>query len=552
MDVSKDHGQRHSAEDFAKQFSVYTDSGAGVIHVRTREVLRAAYEVRKQALADNGKVMQWDVVDGFKEYNTQNVWDALVPGDGNVDIMAAFATPLNQLRQNRDAAPDSSYFVFLNPHPYMENNPSLAHMLLLYSQVLPSTPYVVVLITPDAPLPDMAGAHILSIEFTPPGLGELQESFNGIVSNISDDSVSTEFTEDEIEQVCYTGAGMTAAQFEMYASLALVKAVRDGHEVVSAEDVISGVSLGKTDVVKSTDILELYPTANMSDVGGLENLKEWVSMRKGCYSDEAKEFGIQPPKGIVLVGVPGSGKSLIAKSIAKEFGVPLIRLDFGRVFNSLLGASEQRMRTALAQAEAMAPCVIFADEIDKGLGGAGGSGDSGASSRVLGSFLTWLQECQAPVFTMVTANNVTGLPPELMRRGRFDAIFSTSLPSKAERREVLRIHLAMRHRDIADFPKKEVESIVSLCEGYVPAEIESAVKDALVLAFSAGEEMTMEHVRTAFKAMVPLSKAFAPQIEAMNAWAKANATPASLPDTPEEVAVERAPVRRTSPRRGVH
>jgi len=172
-------------------------------------------------------------------------------------------------------------------------------------------------------------------------------------------------------------------------------------------------------------------------------------------------------------------------------------------------------------------CVLFCDEIDKGLGGIGGSGDSGTSNRVLGSFLTWLQDCTHPVFVMVTANNVTGLPPEMLRRGRFDAIFSTSMPTPSERREVLRIHLKLRGRDIQDFPKEEVSEVVALSEGYVPAEIESAVKDALVDAFSDGtEEMGMEHVKKALTSMVPLSKAFAAQIKAMNDWAQANATPA--------------------------
>lgn len=174
------------------------------------------------------------------------------------------------------------------------------------------------------------------------------------------------------------------------------------------------------------------------------------------------------------------------------------------------------------------------DEIDKGLGGIGGSGDSGTSNRVLGSFLTWLQECQHPVFTMVTANNVTGLPPEMLRRGRFDAIFSTSMPTPAEREAVLKIHLRIRHRDIKDYPEDEVEELIALTEGYVPAEIESAVKDGLVDAFSEDEELEIRHIKKAVKSMVPLSKAFARQIEEMNEWAKNNATSAGSIDSPSK------------------
>ena len=246
--------------------------------------------------------------------------------------------------------------------------------------------------------------------------------------------------------------------------------------------------------------------------------------------------------------VHNTGKSLIAKAISSELGVPLVRLDFGRVFNSLVGASEQRMRTALKMVENMSPCVLFCDEIDKGLGGIGGSGDSGTSNRVLGSFLTWLQDCKHPVFVMVTANNVTGLPPEMLRRGRFDAIFSTSMPTAAERREVLRIHLKLRDRSIKDFPEDEVQEVVSLSEGYVPAEIESAVKDALVDAFSSDEEMDMGHVKKALQSMVPLSKAFAAKIQEMNEWAKANATPAGR-DTSTESSARLVNARRVSTRK---
>lgn len=188
------------------------------------------------------------------------------------------------------------------------------------------------------------------------------------------------------------------------------------------------------------------------------------------------------------------------------------------------------------------------DEIDKGLGGIGGSaGDSGVSSRVLGSFLTWLQDCTKPVFVMVTANNVTGLPPEMMRRGRFDAIFSTTMPTPRERREVLKIHLRIRGRDIKKFPEEDVAEFVQLSEGYVPAEIESAVKDGLVDAFSEDEEFTIKHVIEALKVMVPLSKSFAKQIDAMTEWAKNNATPAGKLDDDGMKSISNA--RRVSTRR---
>jgi SpoVK/Ycf46/Vps4 family AAA+-type ATPase len=230
---------------------------------------------------------------------------------------------------------------------------------------------------------------------------------------------------------------------------------------------------------------------------------------------------------MVFVGPPGTGKSLAAKAVSSVLGVPLIRLDFGKVFNSLVGKSEERIRVALRMVESMAPCVLFVDEIDKGLGGIGGAGDSGTSSRVLGTFLTWLNDCESPVFTMVTANNITGLPPELMRRGRFDAIFATGLPTPDERMTVLNIHLEKRGWDATSFERKDKMEVINVSRGYVPAEIESAVKDGLIDAFDAGEDFTMGHVVSALKTMTPLSQSYAEAIQLMTAWAKSNAIPAS-------------------------
>jgi SpoVK/Ycf46/Vps4 family AAA+-type ATPase len=230
---------------------------------------------------------------------------------------------------------------------------------------------------------------------------------------------------------------------------------------------------------------------------------------------------------MVFVGIPGTGKSLAAKAISQVLGVPLVRLDFGRVFNSFVGRSEERMRVALKMVESMSPCVLFCDEVDKGLGGIGGSGDSGTSSRVLGSFLTWLQENKTPVFTMVTANNITGLPPELLRRGRFDAIFAAGLPNEAERMEILKIHLRKRGYDLAKFPAKDKNNVMVLSAGYVGAEIEAAVQDGLIDAFAAEEKFSLRHVGEALERMVPLSKAHNALIQEMTLWMQNNATPAS-------------------------
>lgn len=534
MDITSAYKERHSVEEFVSKLTIYADSGVGVLHVRSSEPIRALGVIRRQVLSDGAEYHEWDVVNGNRDFVLQDVNRHAKEGDGNIDLSEAFSRPLGALRDAEVSItrPAMTYYVFVNPHVFMEGNPHIAQLLTMYCNLLPSTNICVILLTPDVPLPaDYSGAT-LAIDFDTPGIGELRESLDDVLAGVEDQfSNSTEMTDDDRDRICYVGAGLTKSHFETYVALSLVKAGREGKTSIDADDIIKEVSVGKTDVVNANDILELYPSGDINHVGGMENLKDWIRKRARCYSDEAKEFGVEAPKGMVFTGPPGTGKSLAAKAIAGVLGIPLVRLDFGRVFNSLVGASEQRMRTALRMVESMSPCVLFADEIDKGLGGIGGSSDGGTSNRVLGSFLTWLQDCKYPVFTMVTANNIDGLPPELLRRGRFDAVFSTSLPNDSERREVLRIHLKLRGRDIDDFEEDDIQKVIAASNRYVPAEIESAVKDALVDAFDAGEELTMNHVVNALSIMVPLSKSFEAQIRKMEEWAKTNATPASLTPT---------------------
>lgn len=532
MDVTKSQADRHSEDEFTTQLLMLIDSGAGVIHVRTGEVLRAVACIRKAILLDKGAYREWDIVNGSRKFALENLTDEATAGDNNSDLGSAFCEPLGVIRDNSvsDAA---RVFTYVNPHSFMENNPHMAQLMLMYNEFLPACRACVILVTPDAPLPEtQASGSVLSLHFHPPGISELRSSLSGILSDVQRTfPAQTDMGAEELDKICFAGAGMTRLQFETYISLGTIKEERRGAESLDPEALAEEVQVGKTEIVNSSDILELYPKTNIDDVGGMENLKEWITKRKQCYSEEAQAAGVEPPKGLVLAGPPGTGKSLVAKAVAGVFGVPLLRLDFGRVFSSYVGSSEQRVRSALRMVESMAPCVLMVDEIDKGLGGIGGGGsDSGVSMRVLGSFLTWLNDCTAPVFSMVTANNIDGLPPELLRRGRFDAIFATALPTARERQDILEIHLRKRGHSLDEFRTEEVQRLVELSDRYIPAELESAVRDALVDAFSAGTSLAADHIATALSDMVPLSKSFAAQIERMSRWAADNATPVSLSD----------------------
>lgn len=527
MQISNSIQARNSEEEFARGLRILADSGSGLIHVRTHEVLRAAIALRRIVLVEGDVYNEWDIQTGFKKFDVASMYDLGKAGD-SVDPVRAMERPITDSRESsvRGAEDKMHYYVYLNPQYWLDNNPPMNHILQQAAFILPSTNVVVVMITPDMPLPEAIADLTVTLRFSPPGHSELLESVGAIVGGV-DEGVLAPLTDEDKNRIGYAGAGMAKASFDTYVSLAIVESGMSKEDHVTADDIIAGINKGKTEIVNRNDLLELYPPESMDNVGGMDNLKTWVGKRAKCYSDEAKEYGIEPPKGMVFVGIPGTGKSLAAKAISRELGVPLIRLDFGRVFNALVGSSEQRIRTALAMVESMSPCVLFCDEIDKGLGGVGGTGDSGTSSRVLGTFLTWLQDNTAPVFTMVTANNIAGLPPELLRRGRFDAIFSSTLPDEHEREEVLKIHLRKRDWDPSEFDRKDILSVVNASGGYVPAEIEAAVKDGLIDAFTADEEFGMEHVVHALEVMEPLSKAYAAEITAIQAWAEAHATPAS-------------------------
>jgi SpoVK/Ycf46/Vps4 family AAA+-type ATPase len=526
MLITARQANRNSEQEFIRQFSKLVDSGAGLIHVRAQEILRALKALRRHIILEKAYYEEWNTVDGFRVFTQADISEDAKDGDQRISFNEAFLVPMQYYREEKNlatAAPPK-FVVFVNPHVWLQDSPQAIHAILTYNALLPSSNVCVILLTPDVPLP-IEGMSLFSLRFEPPGLGELRASLNLIIQNVKDNfSDSAKLAQADIDAICQVGKGMTLEAFEAHASLALVEEGRKGAETIKASALMRGVAAGKTEVVNQNDLLELYPSADMNEVGGMENLKEWIRKRKDCYSDEAAEFGIQPPKGLVLIGIPGSGKSLAAKAIAREFGIPCVRLDFGRVFNSLLGASENRMRLTLKMVESMAPCILFCAEVDKGLGGMGQGADGGASNRVLGTFLTWVNDCAESVFTVMTANNITHLPPELLRRGRFDAIFATALPSAAERREVLRIHLEKRGRGLDDYSEEEIISIVDASARYVPAEIESAVKDALINAFDANEKgLSAQRIIEAIRAQKPLSEAFKPQIEAMTAWAANNA-----------------------------
>lgn len=320
--------------------------------------------------------------------------------------------------------------------------------------------------------------------------------------------------------------GMTSMEADLAYCLASVK---DGFDEKSPFT----ISSEKEQIIRKSGILDYFPkNESLKDVGGMDNLKEWHNKRQLAYDKEARDWGLKEPKGLLLLGVPGCGKSLIAKSIASSWNMPLLRLDVGKVFQGIVGSSEDNIRKAIATAEAVAPCVLWIDEIEKGLSGVQSSGatDGGVTSRIFSTILTWMQEKTAPVFVVATANNINQLPPELLRKGRFDEFFFVDLPSQKEKENIFSIHLQKNRQNVSSFA---LDILAQKAEGFNGAEIEECIKEAMFTAYVESQEtniapkLQMIHILDAIKNTVPLSKTMEKQITDLRKFAVSRAKNAS-------------------------
>jgi SpoVK/Ycf46/Vps4 family AAA+-type ATPase len=271
-------------------------------------------------------------------------------------------------------------------------------------------------------------------------------------------------------------------------------------------------------------------TDTMSSVGGLDNLKHWLEQRRGAWDDGALKFGLDPPKGVIILGVQGCGKSLCARAVAGEWKLPLVKFDTAAVYDKFIGETEKRIQKVFRVAEGLAPCVLWIDELEKVFAGSGpdsASADAGVSSRLLAAFLSWMQDRKAAVFVAATCNNVTVLPPELIRKGRFDELFFVDLPNQAERKQILSIQLTKRKRNPAEF---DLEKVATSAKGYSGAEIDAAVQGAMYAAYSEKKPLSTQHLLNAIAQTVPLSTTRAEEIAALRDWARTRAVPASARD----------------------
>ncbi|KAF2414727.1 ATPase [Microbacterium sp. B35-04] len=369
--------------------------------------------------------------------------------------------------------------------------------------------------------------HLL--DFPLPTAAEIRGLLETMIDNNAsgDGRIRVDADDTARDQLVHAALGLSMAEAENAFARAMVNDGRlSGHDVPIVLD-------EKRQVVRKSGVLEFVRgEIDLDDVGGLNNLKRWLSRRDGSWLGDARAYGLPAPKGVLITGVPGCGKSLTAKATAASWGLPLLRLDIGRIFSGLVGSSEQNLRTAIATAEAVAPCVLWVDEIEKGFSNTTGQGDSGTTARVFGTFLTWMQEKRHPVFVVATANNIDALPPEFLRKGRFDEIFFVDLPTAHEREVIWRLQLRSRATDANGLEAvasddAAIAALVAASENHSGAEIEQSVVSALYEGFTTRGEVTADVVRQVVDTMIPLAVTQAEEVQRIRTWATERAVRAT-------------------------
>lgn len=460
-------------------------------------------------------VFVWTMVRGFRQWDGQRLVDNAMGGQDDPIGSLLYALDHGVTDDQPQGRP--AVFLFKDLSPYLQD-PRVARALREVIGGLPSTARTVICLETGMNIPEDLKRQVAMIEWPLPTVDEIAVILDSFTAGLPD-GFPTHLNGDR-EAVAKALQGLTEFQAQ---SVLATAAIATGRLDAGATDFIISE---KARLIKASGLLEFYQPEGLSEIGGLDLLKSYFVTRRGAFTQEAAEYGLQTPKGALMVGVPGCGKSLAAKTLARLWKLPLIRLDVGALMGSLVGQSEGNLRQALKVAESAAPCVLWLDELEKGLSGVKSSGqtDGGTTARVFGSLLTWMQDKTAPVYVIATSNDISALPPELLRAGRFDDIFFVDLPNAEERAEIWRIHLSKARRDAARF---DIAALVEASDGYTGSEIETAVGEALIAGFEAGREISTGDLLQAVEARVPLSQTMGEQINEIRTWAKRRARPAS-------------------------
>jgi ATP-dependent 26S proteasome regulatory subunit len=488
-----------------------------IIYVVSWEEERVEKVLAEIARKRNKKLLVWTCTQGIVKPGTEPQRSGKMGSGNTSDPLAALDAVLGHV--------EPAIFLFKDFHPYTDDqrcNVPIIRRLRDVAYHLRDSYKTIVIVSPLLRIAPELTKDVTLLDFGLPRVDDFQRLLDRIIDDVKDKPrIRINLDTEGRERLLHAASGLTLKEAENVFAKTLVidgKIDSDDVQIVFSE---------KQQIIKKSGLLEYYESKEeFGQVAGLDNLKQWLRKRSLAFSERAAEFGLPAPKGVLLLGVQGCGKSLCAKAASSLWKMPLLRLDIGRMFGSLVGSSEENMRRAVQTAESIAPAILWVDEIDKAFAGAMGSSgsDAGTASRVFGTFLTWLSEKTAPVFVIATANDISQLPPELLRKGRVDEIFFVDLPNETERAEVFRIHLNKRGRNPGDF---DLHRLASHSDGFRGAEIEEAVISGLFDAFGQGSQLTTEILLATLAETVPLSKTMSEELNRLRGWAQGRARAAT-------------------------
>jgi SpoVK/Ycf46/Vps4 family AAA+-type ATPase len=490
-----------------ERFEEVIKGGAKCISIVTYEESYALDIIRSAALNLKRDLWVWSIADGVR--------DGLLEGS---PVVSETDKP-NAGLDNLAGAKDGAICVTLDLAVHLRDGRVLRSLRNII-EAFENSESVLVIIDAEDTLPEVIKAYAKPFEISYPDEKELKEIMRATLLRIhSKKPVEVGITHSGLDSIVKNLRGLTRRQ----AQIVISEAITRNQKLCDAD--INAVIASKRRMLQRTGLLEYIKTPlTLDEIGGMRRLKEWLKQRKDAFSSEAERFGLTAPRGVLVLGVQGAGKSLCAKAIATAWRQPLLKLDPSSLYASYIGESERNLRDALQQTEMMSPVVLWIDEIEKGFSSAASrSSDGGLSQRMFGTFLTWLQEHEAPVFVIATANDIGALPPELLRKGRFDEIFFVDLPKAEVRKEIFAIHLKKHNRQADKF---DLEKLAQASEGYSGAEIEQAIISALHGAYSRKQDVTTAGIVSALKNSPPLSVTMREKVQELLEWGEGRCVPA--------------------------
>jgi len=529
------------------RLKVLINSSTPIVVMETVEEMCAMSLVRAACSQLSLPVFEWTIADGLVRCGNDvavaasallgvgsgaGVAPKMAVGNAATHNAAMYNTadPVQALA-NLETMTIEAVFVLKDFHRHMDN-PVVVRRLRDVGQKFSANRRTLVLTAPAIEMPPELVSLVEFLDLPLPDRERLREIIRETYTRLAGNhTLKLQLDSNGVDAMAGNLRGLTEEAAERAISQTVV-----GRLALSPE-CITDVLDAKKALLKRSEMLEFVDsTDNMASVGGLDNLKTWLAQRQNSWNAQALQFGLDPPKGVIILGVQGCGKSLCARAVAGEWKLPLVKFDTAAVYDKFIGETEKRIQKVFKVAEGLAPCVLWIDELEKVFAGSGpdsASADAGVSSRLLASFLSWMQERKSAAFVAATCNNVAVLPPELIRKGRFDELFFVDLPSVDERKQVFSIQLTKRKRNPADY---DLDRVAAAAGGFSGAEIESAVQTGLYAAFSRKQELSNEDLLGALSSTVPLSITRAEEIAELRAWAKDRAVWASTPETKSESA----------------